>query len=57
MALVLILMALLWLWLRNSGFEAIDVNAQALHWLVVVLAAVTVPHLVLVSYSQRWLDH
>ena len=57
MALVLILMALLWRWLRNSGFEAIEVNAQALHWLVVVLAAVTVPHLVLVSYSQRWLDH
>ena len=56
MAIVLILMAMLWLWLRSSGFRALEVNAQVLHWLVVVLAAVTVPHLFLVSYSQRWLD-
>ncbi len=56
MALVMTLMAILWLWLRSSGFQAIQVNAQVLHWLVVVLAAVTLPHLFLVSYSQSWLD-
>jgi Brp/Blh family beta-carotene 15,15'-monooxygenase len=56
MAVVMILMAILWLWLRGSGFQAIQVTAQGLHWLVVVLAAVTLPHLFLVSYSQHWLD-
>ena len=56
MGIVIILMLILWLWLRGSGFQAVQVNAQVLHWLVVVLAAVTLPHLFLVSYSQRWLD-
>ena len=56
MALVIILMTVLWLWLGSSGFQAIQVEAQLLHWLVVVLAAVTLPHLFLVSYSQQWLD-
>ncbi len=56
MAVVIVLMAILWLWLRGSDFQAIQVNAQVLHWLVVVLAAVTLPHLFLVSYSQHWLD-
>lgn len=56
MSIVIILMTILWLWLRSSGFQAIQVNAQLLHWLVVVLAAVTLPHLFLVSYSQKWLE-
>ena len=56
MALVIIMMTVLWLWLGWSGFQAIQVEAQVLHWLVVVLAAVTLPHLFLVSYSQQWLD-
>lgn len=57
MIIVMVLMAALWLWLRSSGFQAIQVDAQVLNWLVVVLAAVTLPHLFLVSYSQRWLSH
>jgi beta-carotene 15,15'-dioxygenase len=36
-------------WLDGAG------HARAMQWLVVSLAAVTLPHLLLVSYSARWL--
>ena len=54
-----VLLALLW-WLLPSvpwlGAGNVFANqGQILQWLVVALAAVTLPHLVLVSYSARWL--
>jgi Brp/Blh family beta-carotene 15,15'-monooxygenase len=54
-----VLLALLW-WVLPSapwlGAGNIFANqGQILQWLVVALAAVTLPHLVLVSYSARWL--
>jgi Brp/Blh family beta-carotene 15,15'-monooxygenase len=55
MLLTAALLAALWNWLPNAGLWASQVDAQVLHWLVVALGAVTVPHLLLVSYSDRWL--
>jgi len=56
MFIVTVLMSMLWFWLKQSDFYAIGVDAQVLHWLVVALAAVTVPHLILVTYSKNWLN-
>lgn len=56
MVIVLILMAATWQWLLRTEFQTIQWSAQMVQWLVVVLAAVTVPHLFLVAYSHRWLD-
>ena len=55
MLLTAVLLAALWSWLPNAGRWASQVDAQMLHWLVVALGAVTVPHLLLVGYSDRWL--
>lgn len=55
MVLTSLLMAVLWHWLPSAGAWANRLDAQILHWLVVALGAVTVPHLLLVSYSGRWL--
>jgi Brp/Blh family beta-carotene 15,15'-monooxygenase len=55
MLLTAVMLAALWNWLPNAGGWASQVNAQMLHWLVVALGAVTVPHLLLVGYSNRWL--
>lgn len=55
MLLTAALLAALWNWLPNAGLWASQVDAQVLHWLVVALGAVTAPHLLLVSYSDRWL--
>jgi Brp/Blh family beta-carotene 15,15'-monooxygenase len=54
------LLALLWWFLPAmhwlGGASQPEVNAgKVLQWLVVSLAAVTLPHLILVSYSARWL--
>lgn len=54
------LLALLWWFLPAmqwlGGVSQAQANAgQVLQWLVVSLAAVTLPHLLLVSYSARWL--
>lgn len=52
------LLALLWWWLAGSTWlpsAAQLSSAPALQWLVVALAAVTLPHLLLVGYSRRWL--
>jgi beta-carotene 15,15'-dioxygenase len=54
------LLALLWWFLPAmqwlSGVGQGEANSgQVLQWLVVSLAAVTLPHLLLVSYSARWL--
>ncbi len=54
------LLALLWWFLPGmhwlGGASQPEANAgQVLQWLVVSLAAVTLPHLLLVSYSARWL--
>ena len=56
MVIVLILMAALWKWLLRTEFQTIQLSAQMVQWLVVVLGAVTVPHLFLVAYSHRWLS-
>jgi Brp/Blh family beta-carotene 15,15'-monooxygenase len=55
MLLTAALLAALWNWLPNAGLWASQVDEQVLHWLVVALGAVTVPHLLLVSYSDHWL--
>lgn len=51
-----LLMAALWKWLPSTGQSADLLDAQILHWLIVALGAVTVPHLLLISYSRRWLQ-
>jgi Brp/Blh family beta-carotene 15,15'-monooxygenase len=55
-----LLLALLWWFLPSlpwlSTGNAIANSDQILKWLIVSLAAVTLPHLVLVSYSARWLS-
>lgn len=54
-----VLLVLLWWFLPSAPWlGAGNVSAsqgQILQWLVVALAAVTLPHLVLVSYSAHWL--
>jgi beta-carotene 15,15'-dioxygenase len=54
-----VLLALLWWFLPSVPWQgataALANPGQLLQWLVVGLAAVTLPHLVLVSYSARWL--
>jgi Brp/Blh family beta-carotene 15,15'-monooxygenase len=55
MLLTALLMAALWQWLAGSAQWARHWDAQLIQWLVVALGAVTVPHLLLVSYSKRWL--
>jgi Brp/Blh family beta-carotene 15,15'-monooxygenase len=49
------LLTLLWRYLPSSVALNGGLNAQLLQWLVVALGAVTLPHLLLVSYSSRWL--
>lgn len=55
MLLTAILMFALWQWLAFAGEVASQVDAQILQWLVTALGAVTVPHLLLIGYSRRWL--
>ena len=55
MLLTAVLLVALWNWLPGAGMWASQIDAQVLHWLVVALGAVTVPHLILVSYSRVWL--
>jgi beta-carotene 15,15'-dioxygenase len=54
-----VLLALLWRLLPSTQGPVVGhmlVNTgQLLQWLMVSLAAVTLPHLILVSYSARWL--
>jgi beta-carotene 15,15'-dioxygenase len=55
-----LLLALLWWFLPSVSWlskpAALDHSGQVLQWLIVSLAAVTLPHLMLVSYSARWLQ-
>ena len=55
MLLTAILMLALWQWLAIAGEVASQLDAQILQWLVTALGAVTVPHLLLIGYSRRWL--
>ena len=55
MLLTAALLAALWNRLPDAGAWAQQMDAQMLHWLVVALGAVTMPHLLLVGYSDRWL--
>ena len=55
MLLTAILLAVLWNELPGAGTWTEPVDAHLVHWLVVALGAVTVPHLILVGYSSRWL--
>jgi beta-carotene 15,15'-dioxygenase len=55
-----VLLALLWWFLPAMQWlggvsDTLANSGQVLQWLVVSLAAVTLPHLLLVSYSARWL--
>jgi beta-carotene 15,15'-dioxygenase len=50
-----ILLLLLWRLLPSVSWLDGANHARAMQWLVVSLAAVTFPHLLLVSYSARWL--
>jgi beta-carotene 15,15'-dioxygenase len=50
-----ILLLLLWRFLPPVAWLDGASHARAMQWLVVSLAAVTLPHLLLVSYSARWL--
>jgi beta-carotene 15,15'-dioxygenase len=54
-----LLLSLLWWFLPSvpwqGASDALANPGQLLQWLVVSLAAVTLPHLILVSYSARWL--
>jgi Brp/Blh family beta-carotene 15,15'-monooxygenase len=50
-----LLMALLWVYMPQWVGPGVLGSAQVLQWIVVALAAVTLPHLVLVSYSARWM--
>jgi beta-carotene 15,15'-dioxygenase len=49
------LLLLLWRLFPPVSWPTGASHAQAMQWLVVSLAAVTLPHLLLVSYSARWL--
>ncbi len=46
----------LWRYLPSAMHQAHSVSTQLLQWMIVALAAVTLPHLLLVAYSRRWLD-
>jgi beta-carotene 15,15'-dioxygenase len=50
-----VLLVLLWRYLPGSMALSGNLSAQLLQWLVVALGAVTLPHLLLVGYSGRWL--
>jgi beta-carotene 15,15'-dioxygenase len=50
-----ILLLLLWRFLPPASWLDGASHGRAMQWLVVGLAAVTLPHLLLVSYSARWL--
>jgi beta-carotene 15,15'-dioxygenase len=50
-----VLLVLLWRYLPSSVAVTGGLSAQLLQWLVVALGAVTLPHLLLVGYSGRWL--
>jgi beta-carotene 15,15'-dioxygenase len=50
-----VLLMLLWRYLPGSMVLSGNFSAQLLQWLVVALGAVTLPHLLLVGYSGRWL--
>ncbi len=53
------LLWVLWRWLPTgqgvNGLSTMGIQAFWLQWLVVALAAVTLPHMLLVGYSHRWL--
>jgi beta-carotene 15,15'-dioxygenase len=55
MVLTAMLMFVLWRFLPTATHWAASLDAQLLQWLVVALGAVTVPHLLLVGYSDHWL--
>ncbi len=55
MVLTAVLMFVLWRFLPTAAQWAASLDAQMLQWLVVTLGAVTVPHLLLVGYSDHWL--
>ncbi len=52
-----ILMFLLWRYLHSALGMSNALSVQLLQWMIVVLAAVTLPHLLLVAYSRRWLAY
>jgi beta-carotene 15,15'-dioxygenase len=57
MVLTLVFLGMLWLFLRSTSLLAQDHSVTVLQWLIVALAALTLPHLLLVSHSCRWLKN
>jgi Brp/Blh family beta-carotene 15,15'-monooxygenase len=55
MVMTAVLMFALWRFLPTATQWAASLDAQLLQWLVVALGAVTVPHMLLVGYSDHWL--
>lgn len=55
MVMTAVLLGALWYWLPNANMVASHLDAQMVHWLVVALGALTVPHLLLVGFSGPWL--
>lgn len=55
--LTLVFLAMLWLFLRSTSWLAQDNSVTVLQWLIVALAALTLPHLLLVSHSRHWLKN
>ena len=53
----LVFLAVLWLFLRSTLWLAQDYSVTVLQWLIVALAALTLPHLLLVSHSRHWLKN
>lgn len=51
----LILLGGLWFSLGATSLVAQDYSITILQWLIVALAALTLPHLMLVSHSRQWL--
>jgi beta-carotene 15,15'-dioxygenase len=57
MVLTMIFLGVLWLFLRDASLLTQDHSVTVLQWLIVALAALTLPHLLLVSHSRHWLKN
>lgn len=55
--LTLVFLGVLWVFLRDTSLLVQDNSVTVLQWLIVALAALTLPHLLLVSHSRHWLKN
>jgi Brp/Blh family beta-carotene 15,15'-monooxygenase len=56
-ALTLVFLGILWFLLIDKSSLTQDHSIGVLQWIIVALAALTMPHLLLVSYSRNWLKN